>query len=531
MSMSNKISSSLQLREDDGISDLDGFVGPTLLPHRGDTCFDGVISGLGFGCEVPTAKPSTVVARMFRTALIAGAVGIAISFGHSTPAPAGDATTATETTTLTEAVQLLAELQSAAKALNDIAGRAPQLVTAMFDGKSAVKDVLALSAQSDVAQARLEKAFVAVKSGNALSIDAIRRIEELATTARTSALPVRSDTKTLEVVVRTAGILGGADFTVRRTPTFKQKEGIAAAQQAARDVDTLTKAILGAAVPALVASASGAPNSDPKIGMPEIEPKRDRKAEAEAAAAKAAAALIEANEARAIAKAAQAKAARTQKDLDGLAAAAKRLLDQQANVAKLKARIGATSALAFMNKIALTNTLINELSSIANQLTAISRNPLASQDRGALTTIASRMNGQIRVMRDEMSSLIPDESKVRSAGAVMEKMEPAIDKLVSEIFAKAAAEVGKLQALTEDAMARASAKRINADELSIAAQNYQRRTETLAELPEPRLVAAPARAANPAGRVPAFAMPSLGRAGDPASAAASSIGDADAIGR
>ena len=93
----------------------------------------------------------------------------------------------------------------------------------------------------------------------------------------------------------------------------------------------------------------------------------------------------------------------------------------------------------------------------------------------------------------------------------MEKMEPVIDKLVSEIFAKAAGEVGKMQALAEDAMARANARRGSADELSFAAQNHNLRKEALAELPAPRLVAAPARAANPAGRVPAFAMPKLGR--------------------
>ena len=484
------------------------------MPNRADTRLEGASVDIGTVAAVLAARPTTLAARVFRIALILGVAGMAGSFGGSTPAsagdvPASDVKVAADPVQQAEAQNLVAELKSAAKALNDIAARAPDLVKAMFNGGATVREVLALNAQSETAQARLEKAFSAVKAGKALRPETLQRIDELAAVARASGAPVKADTKTLEIIVKTTGALGGENFAVRQAPASKQKEGFESAQQAARAVEALTKVILDAAVFNSTSLTTGAiPVALPAGGAPS-PPKRDLQAEAQAAALKAAAARKVADDTRAMAEAAQAKANGTKKDIDAIAAAAKRLKDQQGKIAKLKARIEATGTFAFWNKIALTKTLINELAAIPNQLTVLSKNPLATEDRGALSTTASKMNAHIRVMRSEMNGFIPDESKVRGAGATMEKMAPAIDKLVTGLFAKAAGEAGKSEALAEDAAARAKASNTVADELSIEVQKLEQEKIAPPELPKPNLVKTPARAANPAGRVPTFAVPGL----------------------
>ena len=452
---------------------------------------------------------------------------------HAGDVPASDAQAAPDPALYAEAEKLVAELKAAAKAFNDIAAQAPVLAKAMFAGGATVKDVLAVNAQSETAQARLEKAFIAVKAGKAIGPQSIQSIEELATAARASGVPVKADSRTLEIIVKTTGALGGENFAVRRAPESNQKESIAAAAQAARDVDQLTKTILAVVVTARAASL---PTVPPKFAVAgtALAPERDLQAEAQAAAAKAAEARKIADEARAAAETAHAAAARTQKEVDAIAAAAKRLQDQQGKINKLKARIDATGTFAFMSKIALTKTLIHEIAAIPTLLIAISKNPLATEDRAALTAAASKLNAQIRVMRSEMNNFIPDESRVRGAGAAMDKMTPGIDKLVTVIFTKAAGETGKTQSVAEDEATRAKASSTVADELSAEAQKLQQeklRQETVAppELTKPNLVKTPVRAANPAGRIPTFAVPGLTRSlHPPGSVLARSEGDRNA---
>ena len=494
------------------------------MPNNGDRRLDGVIVNFGAANPAGVAAATTRAARVLRIALIVGTVGMADSAGLSAPVLASDAAAPAGTPSPTEAQNRLTELKSAAQALNDIAGRAPRLVAAMFDGSATVRQVLALSAQSDVAQARLETALVAAKAGNALAVGTMQHIDELAAAAKASALPVRTDSKTLEIIVSTAGALGGENFAVRHAPAAKQKEGIASAQQAARDMDALAKAILAATVATPSASTASTPAAlaaDPPAATPRPEPKPDLQAASQSATAKAATARVDADTTGKAAEAALAKAVLAKKELDGVARTAKRLQDQQAKIAKLKVRIEATGFLDFASKIQLTNSLIDDLNTIANQLTVLAKSPLAVDDRGALTAMASRMQGQIRAMRSEMGNFIPDESRVRNAGTTMEKMAPAIDKLVTGLFAKGAGEAGRLQALAEDVSARAEASRVVADELTIEAQKFERQASASpellkAKLGQPELVEShvvieSARVASPSGRVPAFAAPELAR--------------------
>jgi hypothetical protein len=138
-------------------------------------------------------------------------------------------------------LQLRAKLKSAAEKLNDIASAAPDMIRAMFAGKTTSASLLALDDQSIAAQAQLESAFLAANENGALSPDESKELARLGELAKKTRDPVKEDIATLKEVL--ALPLVGGDAAVRLSPKSQQDAVVNNAEAAKKAVSALAAAI------------------------------------------------------------------------------------------------------------------------------------------------------------------------------------------------------------------------------------------------------------------------------------------------
>ena len=138
-------------------------------------------------------------------------------------------------------LQLRAELKSAAEKLNDIASAAPDMILAMFAGKTTSASLLALDDQAIALQARLESAFLAANERGALSADESKEIARLGELAKKTWDPVKEDIGALKEVL--ALPLVGGDTAVRLASKSQQDAAVNNAEAAKRAVAAVAAAI------------------------------------------------------------------------------------------------------------------------------------------------------------------------------------------------------------------------------------------------------------------------------------------------
>ena len=138
-------------------------------------------------------------------------------------------------------LQLRAQLKSAAEKLNDIASAAPDMIRAMFAGKTTSASLLALDDQAIALQARLESAFLAANERGALSADESKEIARLGEPAKKTRDPVKEDIGTLKEVL--ALPLVGGDTAIRLAPKSQQDAAVNNAEAAKRAVAAVAAAI------------------------------------------------------------------------------------------------------------------------------------------------------------------------------------------------------------------------------------------------------------------------------------------------
>jgi hypothetical protein len=87
--------------------------------------------------------------------------------------------------------QLRAKIKSAAETLNEIASAGPDMIRAMFAGKTPSASLLALDEKSIAAQAELENAVLAAQKSGALSDDESKELARLGELAKKTRDPVK----------------------------------------------------------------------------------------------------------------------------------------------------------------------------------------------------------------------------------------------------------------------------------------------------------------------------------------------------
>jgi hypothetical protein len=138
-------------------------------------------------------------------------------------------------------LQLRAKIKSAAEELNGIASAAPDMIRAMFSGKTAAANLLALDEKSIVAQAQLERAILAANESGALSADEAKELAQLGELAKKTREPVKGDIDTLKSVLALPVV--GGDAAVRLAPKSQQDSVVNNAEEAKRAVGALLAAI------------------------------------------------------------------------------------------------------------------------------------------------------------------------------------------------------------------------------------------------------------------------------------------------
>jgi hypothetical protein len=138
-------------------------------------------------------------------------------------------------------LQLRAKIKSAAEKLNDIASAGPDMIRAMFAGKTSSTSVLALNEKSIAAQGELESAVLAAEQGGALSADESKELARLGELAKKTREPVEEDIKTLKSTLNLP-IVGG-DAAVRLAPKSQQDAAINNVEASKRAVGALVAAI------------------------------------------------------------------------------------------------------------------------------------------------------------------------------------------------------------------------------------------------------------------------------------------------
>jgi hypothetical protein len=137
--------------------------------------------------------------------------------------------------------QRRAKIKSAAEKLNDIASAAPDMIRAMFAGKTPSASLLALDEKSITAQAELEGAVLAAQESGALSDEESKALARLGELARKTRDPVKEDVATLKAVPDLPIV--GRDAAVRLAPKSQQDAVINDAEAAKSAVGALVAAI------------------------------------------------------------------------------------------------------------------------------------------------------------------------------------------------------------------------------------------------------------------------------------------------
>jgi hypothetical protein len=138
-------------------------------------------------------------------------------------------------------LQLRAKIKSTAEELNGIASAAPDMIRAMFAGKTASAKLLALDEKSIAAQAQLERAILAANEGGALSADEAKELARLGELAKKTREPVKADIATLKSTLALPVV--GGDAAVRLAPKSQQDAVVNNAEGAKRAVGALVAAI------------------------------------------------------------------------------------------------------------------------------------------------------------------------------------------------------------------------------------------------------------------------------------------------
>lgn len=128
--------------------------------------------------------------------------------------------------------QLRANIKSAAEKLNDIASAGPDMIRAMFAGKTPSASLLALDEKSMAVQAQLENAVLAAQKAGALSDDESKELARLGELAKKTRDPVKEDIETLKAIPDLPIV--GRDPAVRLAPKSQQDEAINHAEAAKR---------------------------------------------------------------------------------------------------------------------------------------------------------------------------------------------------------------------------------------------------------------------------------------------------------
>ena len=138
-------------------------------------------------------------------------------------------------------VQLRAAIKSAAEKLNDIASSGPDMIRAMFAGKTSSASLLALDEKSIAAQAELEGAVLTAQKSGALSDDEIKELARLGELAKKTRDPVKEDIEALKSVPDLPIV--GRDPALRLAPKSQQDAAISNAETARKAVAELVAAI------------------------------------------------------------------------------------------------------------------------------------------------------------------------------------------------------------------------------------------------------------------------------------------------
>jgi hypothetical protein len=138
-------------------------------------------------------------------------------------------------------VQLRAAIKSAAEKLNDIASSGPDMIRAMFAGKTSSASLLALDEKSIAAQAELEGAVLTAQKSGALSDDEIKELARLGEIAKKTRDPVKEDIEALKSVPDLPIV--GRDPALRLAPKSQQDAAISNAEAARKAVAELVAAI------------------------------------------------------------------------------------------------------------------------------------------------------------------------------------------------------------------------------------------------------------------------------------------------
>jgi len=138
-------------------------------------------------------------------------------------------------------VQLRAAIKSAAEKLNDIANSGPDMIRAMFAGKTPSASLLALDEKSIAAQAELESAVSAAQKSGALSDDETKELARLGDIAKKTRGPVKDDIEALKSVPDLPIV--GRDPALRLAPKSQQDAAINNAEAAKKAVGELVAAI------------------------------------------------------------------------------------------------------------------------------------------------------------------------------------------------------------------------------------------------------------------------------------------------
>ena len=137
--------------------------------------------------------------------------------------------------------QLRAAIKSAAEKLNDIANSGPDMIRAMFAGKTPSASLLALDEKSIAAQAELESAVSAAQKSGALSDDETKELARLGDIAKKTRGPVKEDIEALKSVPDLPIV--GRDPALRLAPKSQQDAAINNAEAAKKAVGELVAAI------------------------------------------------------------------------------------------------------------------------------------------------------------------------------------------------------------------------------------------------------------------------------------------------
>jgi hypothetical protein len=136
---------------------------------------------------------------------------------------------------------LRAKIKSDAEKLNDIVSAGPDMIRAMFAGKTPSASLLELDEKSIAAQADLEAAILSAQKSGALSDDEAKELARLGDIAKKTRGPVKEDIETLKTVPDLPIV--GRDPAVRLAPKSQQDAAVKNAEAAKRAVSELVAAI------------------------------------------------------------------------------------------------------------------------------------------------------------------------------------------------------------------------------------------------------------------------------------------------